>query len=451
MKRSSPGLGSLSRREFLRLAGMAAATQLFPWNWTEAMAQTSEDYKALVCVFLLGGNDGNNMIVPLDAASYANYGAVRASLALQQSTLLPLSAPSQGARTFGLHPALSDLVPLWQQGKFAVQCNVGPLIAPLTVAGYRSSRSLRPDSLFSHADQQAQWQTAESAQASRTGWGGRIADRLSGALSIPMVLSLAGTNPFGAGSTTSPLALPSSGTFGLSGPASVTHSAGVQGLLALDRNNQLVDAASSVMQAAIGSAALINPVLNGPSSVAMASFNGLTTSAAKQLLAAAKLIEARRALGAGRQIFFVAQTGYDTHSNQLVVQNRLLAELGPALAAFYTATAALGIADKVTTFTASDFARTLRPASGGGTDHAWGNHQLVIGGSVRGGDFYGTFPTLALNGPDDVDGSGRWLPTTSVDQYAATFARWFGVVPADLPVVLPNLPRFPTSNLGFLV
>lgn len=450
MAHKRSGLDNLSRRDFLRLAGMAAATQLFPWSWTEALAQTNEDYKALVCVFLLGGNDGNNMIVPLDSASYAAYSTVRAALALQQGTLLPASPPSQGGRSFGFHPALSALAPLWQQGKLAVQCNVGPLIAPLTVAGYKSSRSLRPNSLFSHADQQAQWQTAESALISRTGWGGRIADRLSGASSIPMILSLAGANPFSAGALTAPLALPSSGTFGFTGPASVTGSPGVQGLLALDRSNSLVDAASSVMQTAISSAAVINPILKGPSSAAMASFNGLATSTASQLLAVAKLIEARPAIGGTRQIFFVSQGGYDTHSNQLVVQNRLLAELGPALAAFYGATDALGIADKVTTFTASDFARTLRPASGGGTDHAWGNHQLVLGGSVRGGDFYGKFPTLALNGPDDVDGSGRWVPTTSVDQYAATFARWFGVAPSDLPIVLPNLPRFSTANLGFV-
>jgi uncharacterized protein (DUF1501 family) len=450
MTHKQSGLSNLSRRDFLRLAGMAAATQLFPWSWTEAVAQTNEDYKALVCVFLLGGNDGNSMIVPLDAASYAGYSSVRAALALPQNALSPMSPPSQGGRSFGLHPGLSALALPWQQGKLAVQCNVGPLIAPITVADYRNNRSLRPDSLFSHSDQQGQWQTSESAQISRTGWGGRIADRLSGPSSIPMILSLAGTSPFSAGAVTAPLVLPSSGTFGLTGPASVAGSPAVQGLLALDRSNGLIDAASSVMQMAISSAAVINPILNGASSAALAGFNGLATSTARQLLAVAKLIEARPAIGGTRQIFFVSQGGYDTHSNQLVVQNRLLAELGPALAAFYAATAALGVADKVTTFTASDFGRTLRPASGGGTDHAWGNHQLVLGGSVRGGDFYGRFPTLALNGPDDVDGSGRWVPTTSVDQYAATFARWFGVAASDLPIVLPNLARFSTGNLGFL-
>lgn len=443
-----------SRREFLRLAGMATAANLFPWHWGEAIAQSTEDYKALVCVFLLGGNDGNNMVVPLDASSYAAYSSVRATLAVQQGTLLPISPTSLAGRTFGLHPALADLLPIWQQGRLAVQCNVGTLVAPISVSDYKNNRTLRPDSLFSHSDQQAQWQTSEPAQASRSGWGGRIADRLStsaGPLNIPVALSLAGTNPFLAGNTTTPLALPATGTFGLSGPASISNSTTVQTLLALDRANGLVDAASGMMQSAISSASIINPIINGASSAAMAPFAAITaTGLSRQLLAVAKLIEARRTLGTKRQIFFVAQTGYDTHSNQLVAQNSLLSDLGPALAAFYNAISALGIGDKVTTFTASDFARTLRPASGGGTDHAWGNHQLVIGGSVRGGDFYGKFPTLALNGPDDVDGAGRWLPTTSVDQYAATFARWLGVPASDLPLVLPHLGRFATSDLGFL-
>lgn len=446
---------NLSRRQFLKLAGMAAATELFPWGWTEAVAASTEDYKALVCVFQLGGNDGNNMIVPYDLDSYAGYSSIRGALALPRNSLLQVSPPSQGGKSFGLHPALQNLLPLWQQGRMAVQCNVGTLLAPITVADYRNNRSLRPDSLFSHADQQNQWQTAESAQVSRTGWGGRIADRLAGAagiVNVPMVLSLAGTNAFGSGASTSSLSLPASGNFGLSGPASVTNSAALQTLLTLDRGNSLVDALSGVTQTALTSSAVINPVLTAPASTSMASFNGLTSSIARQLLAVARLIESRRTLGIGikRQIFFVSQGGYDTHSNQLVVQNSLLSDLGSALAAFYGATQALGIADKVTTFTASDFSRALRTSSGSGTDHAWGNHQIIIGDSVRGGDFYGRFPTLALNGPDDVDGAGRWLPTASVDQYAATLASWFGVAASDLPIVLPHLAGFQSSNLGFL-
>ena len=456
MTNFQPSPMNLSRRQFLKLAGMAAATELFPWGWTEAMAASNEDYKALICVFLLGGNDGNNMIVPYDIDSYAGYSSIRAALALPRNSLLPVSPPSQSGKSFGLHPALQNLLPLWQQGRMAVQCNVGTLVAPITVTDYKNNRSLRPDSLFSHADQQNQWQTSESTQTSRTGWGGRIADRLAGAagiINVPMILSLAGTNAFGSGATTSPLSLPASGSFGLSGTTSVINSAALQTLLTLDRGNGLTDALSGITQTAISSSAVLNPILTAPVSASLASFNGLTSSnsTAKQLLAVAKLIQARQTLGIKRQIFFVSQGGYDTHSNQLVVQNSLLSDLGSALAAFYGATQALGIADKVTTFTASDFARALRTSSGSGTDHAWGNHQIIIGDSVRGGDFYGKFPTLALNGPDDVDGSGRWLPTISVDQYAATFASWFGVAASDLSIVLPHLAGFQSSNLGFMM
>jgi uncharacterized protein (DUF1501 family) len=445
---------NLSRRQFLRLAGMAAATELFPWSWTEALATGNEDYKALVCVFLSGGNDGNNMIVPYDIDTYAGYSSVRAALALPRSSLLQVSPPSQGGRSFGLHPALHNLLPLWQQGRMAVQCNIGTLVAPITVTDYKNNRLLRPNSLFSHADQQYQWQTAESIQTSRTGWGGRIADHVAsaaGIINVPMVLSLAGTSAFGRGAATSSLSLPASGSFGLSGPVSVTNSAALKTLLTLDRGNSLTDALSDVTQEATRSSALINPILTTPVSASMAGFNGLTSSIAKQLLAVARLIEARGTLGIKRQIFFVSQGSYDTHSNQLVVQNNLLSDLGSALAAFYGATQALGIADKVTAFTASDFARALRTSSGSGTDHAWGNHQIIIGDSVKGGDFYGKFPTLVLNGPDDVDGSGRWVPTASVDQYAATFASWFGVTASDLPLVLPHLASFQSSNLGFLI
>ncbi len=444
---------SSSRRRFLQFASVAAASGCLPWQWTEALAASGEDYKALVCVFQLGGNDGNNMIVPYDADTYASYSAARATLAMAQNALLKLTPPSQGGRSFGLHIALQNLLPLWQRDRMAVQCNVGTLIAPITVTDYKNNRALRPDSLFSHSDQQNQWQTSESGRISRTGWGGRIADRLSatfGIVNVPMVLSLAGTNVFSTGAATSSLSLPATGSFGFSGPASVTNSAAAQTLLALDRGNGVVDALSAVTQSAINSSAVLSPILTGTASQAMSGFSGMTSSIARQLLAVAKLIEARQALGMKRQIFFVSQGGYDTHSAQLSVQNNLLTDLGNALAAFFAATETLGIAENVTSFTASDFGRALRVSSGSGTDHAWGNHQLILGGAVRGGDFYGKYPTLALNGPDDVDGSGRWLPTTSVDQFAATLASWFGASASDLPIVLPNLARFSTPNLGFL-
>ena len=450
---------ALSRRDFLRdslrYGALASTVNLVPLSWMQALAAGGEDYKALVCIFLNGGNDGNNMIVPTDSDSYATYSSSRSTLALAQNTLLPLAPPAQSGRTYGLHPALTDLYPYWQQGKLALQCNVGTLIAPLSVASYKSSPALRPNSLFSHADQQNQWQSAESAHSSRSGWGGRIADVMGvngyAPANLPMVLSLAGTNLFNAGASTMPLALPPVGSFGLSGSGTVTGSPAIAGLLALDRGNAIADAASGLMQNALSSAQQLAPILSGltPSAVT-SSFTGINTATSRQFQAIAKIIAARQTLGAKRQIFFVSQGGYDTHSNQLVVQNRLLSELGQAMAAFYKATDALGVADQVTSFTLSDFARTMRPNATNGSDHAWGNHQLILGASVKGGDFYGTFPNLTLKGPDDIDGSGRWLPTTSVDQYAATLANWFGVPTSSIASIFPNLSHFASSKLGFL-
>lgn len=443
-----------TRRNFLRHAAAFGAAQCLPWAILPAMAAPAGGYKALVCVFLFGGNDGNNMIVPLDSAAYATYSGVRGTLALPSSTLLAVSPRSQGGRQFGFHPALAALAPHWQKGKLAVQCNVGTLTAPISVAEYRSNPSLRPTSLFSHSDQQMQWQTADSLHESRTGWGGRFADVVSGTSGIvPPVLSFSGSTTFGVGDRTVALALPTSGGFRLSqasGNAGTVQRNALGNLLQLDRGNRLVDSASKLMQSAMAASDLLNPVLSGPAGPALSAFNGLNSSISAQLQAVAKLIAARDALGNGRQVFFVSQGGYDTHSNQIETQQRLLADLGAALNAFYLSTEAMGVAEQVVAFTASDFARTLRPASGGGTDHAWGGHQLVLGGAVRGGEFYGQFPVVALNSPNDIDGAGRWLPTTSVDQFAAGLGSWFGVSGGDLGYALPYLSRFSPLGPGFL-
>jgi len=201
---------------------------------------------------------------------------------------------------------------------------------------------------------------------------------------------------------------------------------------------------------AIAQSQLVNPVLTGASTIVDTAFTGLTTSVALQFKQVAKLIEARVALGVKRQVFFVSLGGFDTHANQTVVQQAQLNQLAPAMKAFYDATVTLGIAQNVTTFTMADFARTLQANSTGGTDHAWGNHHLVMGGSVKGGQLYGTFPTLTLGGPDDTDSRGRWIPTTSIEQYGGTLAAWFGVAGSDLDYIFPNRNRFSTTPIGFL-
>ena len=257
------------------------------------------------------------------------------------------------------------------------------------------------------------------------------------------------------GSAKSPLAIPTSGTFGLQGyntanAANTARKAALQQLLDMDRDNLFVGGASDIAGTAIDLSATVNPIISNDNSAVQALFAGQTSSISQQLLAVAKLIEARNSIGIKRQIFFVSLGGFDTHTNEVNVQQTLFGQLSPALKAFYDATVQLGVASNVTSFTLSDFGRTFKPAAGQGSDHAWGNHQLIIGGAVKGGDFYGKYPALQLSGPDDVTAEGRWLPTTAVDQYAATLATWFGLAAADLPTVLPTLGNFQAGNLGFM-
>jgi uncharacterized protein (DUF1501 family) len=418
-----------------------------------AAAQSTSDYKALVCVFLYGGVDGNNLVVPIDSAGYGQYAGVRtvaSGVNLTQAELLPIQ-PAGVATPFGLHPELSELHPLFAQKKLAIVANVGPLNEPTTKATYFSKR---PDNLFSHSDQQNQWQSAVSSGASRSGWGGRIADQLAAqAGSFPVVTSISGSSLFTAGEASSPLALPQTGGLALTqtaGSAAAARVAALKTILGVDRDNAYVKAASEITSQALALSDVVNPVLAATNSAVAPLFAGQNNSIANQLLQVAKLIEARAQTGARRQVFFVSLGGFDTHSNELTVLTNLLGQVSPAMRSFYDATQQLGVADKVTTFVLSDFGRTFQPASGAGTDHAWGNHLLVMGGAVRGGEMYGRYPTLARAGPDDADTAGRWIPTTSVDQYGATLARWLGLTEAQVAAVFPNLSRFATPDLGFL-
>lgn len=450
------------RREFLRRAATLTAgglaARLVPLSAlglaAEARAQAANEYKALVCVFLYGGVDGNNLVVPADTAGYARYAAVRSvasGVNLTQAEILPIQ-PGNSASPFGLHPELAQIHPLFAQKKLAILANVGTLNAPTTKASYLANR---PDNLFSHSDQQNQWQSSVSAGPSRSGWGGRIADAMAAqSAGFPVMTSIAGASLFASGDSTSPLALPASGGLALQGfngaSAANARLAAMQSILAADRDNAYVNAAGDIMSRAVSLSGIVNPILASNTSTVQALFAGQNSSVSQQLLQVAKLIEARGQTGATRQVFFVALNGFDTHSNELATMTTLLGQLSPALKAFYDATVQLGVAERVTTFTLSDFGRTFRPASGGGTDHAWGNHHFILGGAVRGGEMYGRYPELALAGPDDADAIGRWIPTTSVEQYGATLARWFGVSDAALATVFPNLSRFSADNLGFL-
>lgn len=461
------GFPMISRRRFLRSAGALGAVSamgtLEGMGLVRALAQSApvNDYKALVCIFLFGGNDGNNLVIPRDNAAYNRYASIRGAssaggIAIPQDQLVAINPRSLTAG-FGLHPQFAPLQSVWSDGKLAVACNVGTLQEPLTRTEYSQGTKARPEQLFSHSDQQAQWQAAISNQPSATGWGGRMADvlgSLNGSATLPMVASIAGSTLFTTGNTPKTIALPSSGSFGLSG---FTNSATSQArlnalreLLLLDSSNEFVREADDVFAQAIDASNTLNPILSGSVASLDSIFANARTSIGNQLLQVAKLINARTTIGLKRQIFFVSLGGFDTHANELNTHDTLYGQLAPAMRAFYDATVQLGVANQVTAFTLSDFGRTLQPASGGGSDHAWGNHHLIMGGAVKGGDFYGTFPQHVLGGPDDAGAEGRWIPTTSVDQYAATLASWMGVSNTDLPLVLPNIGRFASRNLGFL-
>lgn len=445
-----------TRREFLRdtscglgAAGLLSALGSFSRLEAALTSNAAADYKALVCIFLFGGNDANNMIVPYD--EYATYAAVRGTtLNIPRDALLQVSAASQKA-AFGLHPSLVELQGLYKEGKLAVLANVGTLSEPIT-RGQFLAGSPRPEGLFSHSDQQNAWQSSipfANDLTARTGWGGRLADAVAplNAGSFPMVVSTAGVPLFATGAYARPL-VPGAGLAGFNtSAASKARYSSLLRILGMGSQPALVGAAAGITRDGIEDIA----ALNG----ALAQATPLTTqfpatSLGTQLQKVASIIASRDALGVNRQIFFASLGGFDTHTGELATQETLLAQVSQAMAALYQATVEMGVAGQVTSFTLSDFGRTLQPASGGGSDHAWGSHHLIAGGAVKGGDFYGRFPTLALEGPDDASDEGRWVPTTSVDQYGATLARWFGLSSAELPAVFPYIGRFATSDLGFL-
>ncbi len=447
----------LSRRGFLRTtcftaaAGVAAAS-FSRLGLVNALAQTTQDYKALVCIFLFGGNDANNLIVPLGSSDYANYASIRAGLALPQGQLLPVS-PKSLSEPYGFHPQLAEMQSLFDGGQLALLANAGTLVQPTTRDQYLQGQATVPVNLFSHADQQQQMQTATLNTFADVGWGGRLADKIESIYggNFPVMISLAGSNVFAEGlvvrcieSSGNPTA-PLSGFYGSN--EDNVRLAALQSLLTFDTGLSLIQAASTTTT---------NAMQDGKTlAAALAQGTELNTQFPKsslggQLQQVAQIIQVRSALGLPRQIFFVSSGGFDTHSDQLVQQTSLYQDLSQSMNAFYQATVEIGVEPQVTTFTLSDFGRTFQPDSTSGTDHAWGSHHLMMGGAIAGGDFYGTFPTQVLGGPDDATNQGRWIPTTSLDQYGATLAQWFGVQPADLPSIFPNLPNFQNQTLNFV-
>lgn len=442
-----------SRRGIIKLgAASVGSLALRPFGLLPALAQSgSSDYRALVCVFLFGGNDSNNMVIPADDTSFKAYTSLRGQLALGGAQITsPVYARSSSA-PFVFHSDLAPLASLFSSNELAVVANVGSLVQPTTRVQFQSQSSPVPVNLFSHSDQQRQWQTSSANGLSPTGWAGRAADLVASQnfSNFPTFFSVAGNTVMGSGASTSPVAVSPGGSLDLAGfstsSASQTRKAALQNLLTLNSGVKLAQSANGVVSDSLADAQALDNAL-AKSSPLSTTFP--TTSLGSQLAQVAQIIKAREGLGMRRQIFFCSLGGFDTHANELATLKVLYPQLSGALASFNNAMTELGTQNLVTTFTESDFSRTFQPTSADGSDHAWGSHHLVMGGAVKGGEIYGAFPTFALGGPNDTDTRGRWIPTTSIDQYGASLCSWFGIDDANLPAVFPNFANFGSRKLG---
>ena len=472
-----------TRREFIRQAACAAvgtismsATIRDLRFINAAAAQTSlGDYKALVCIFLSGGNDSNNLIIPR-GPDYADYAARRGLLALPENLLNNLTSLNNDGHTYGLHTKVPEVAQLFGEGKSAILLNSGPLSYPLTLAQYKSGAVPKPPQLFSHSDQVTHWQTSLPDQPPKTGWGGRIADLMhplqldlingipsANSAKIALCTSLAGANTYEVGGVFGQYHVSTGGAVTLSNVTG-NRLQTVQDLIALPDVNLQRQAYAGVVKNAVDTGALLNTSIAPTSAATYWNTQFSTGSLGTQLRMIARLIQARGTLNMKRQIFFASVGGYDTHTSQIGTtagnpdptigsHANLLTELSKGIFAFQRAMEQLGISDKVTSFTASDFGRTLPTNSiydVAGSDHGWGSHHLITGGAVRGQRTYGTFPILANGSPDDL-GTGRWIPKVSVDEYSATLAKWFGVSNSNIATIFPNIGRFASPDLGFML
>ena len=442
-----------SRRDFLRdairsVSAIGALGALSKFGEMNAMAAGGSGYQALVCIFLSGGNDGHNTVIPITTAqqSFSLYQNARGALGLSQASLLPIN---NGSDVYGLHPMLPEIQGLYNAGHAAVLANVGMLVEPIDRVAYNTNNSsILPNALFSHSDQAGQWQTSIPTGLGNTGWGGRIADLMQSSnagSTFPAMTSTNGSSLFLTGQQSFAANVPASSATPLNYGNSARQ-AGLQQLLTFDNGLQLVQAANATMGRGQSYANALGGAL---ASATLATQFPAGNPLASQLQTVARIIKVLSTLGLLRQIFFCELDGFDTHSGQLPIQSALLQQLSQAVLAFYQATQELGVDQNVTTFTASEFGRSLVPNSTG-SDHAWGNHHFVIGTGVKGGQFFGQFPSLALGSNYDATGTGTLIPTTSVDQYGATLAQWFGVGAASLPAIFPNIGNFPSSNIGIL-
>lgn len=441
----------LTRRRFLGEASCAAVgtTALFNTALNMKMfgglAACAPGYRGLVCLFFSGGIDSFNVLVPRGPFEWNEYAGVRGDLALPADTLLPIEPRTSTGRSMGLHPGLVELQALFQANRLALLSNVGTLVQPTTLQQYRNGTVPLPLGLFSHSDQAMHWQTSLPDQRNATGWAGRMADLLEECNcnpNISMNISLAGSNVFQSGQRSVHYTITENGSEGLrdyggTQPRQRVYTEAVDGLLGLHYQHLFEKTFAARMRGAIDAHVTFSEAIaQVPPLETQFSDNSLS----RKLRMIALTIAAREALCMRRQTFFVEVGGWDHHDEVVANQAQMLPVVSRALSEFVSALEELGVSDQVTTFTASDFARTLS-SNGRGSDHAWGGNHMILGGAVSGGDVYGRFPDLYLGSAQDVE-RGRLIPTTSVDEYFATLALWFGVPAADLDLVLPNIGRF---------
>ncbi|HTF94660.1 MAG TPA: DUF1501 domain-containing protein [Cellvibrio sp.] len=451
---------NINRRELLRKAtSLAVGSSAFYatsgyFQLANALSQPEDDYKALVCIFLFGGNDAFNMVVPTSDTGYTAYKTTRQTLAIEQSSLLSISPTNDIGIPLGFHPSMPQVQQLFNSGKLALLANVGALVEPVTRTSYQGNKSLLPPQLFSHNDQQTFLQSLQSS-ARRNGWAGRAADAMLAVNTnkkLSMNISLSGSNTWQSGASVTPYSIDAAGIKELENFNKKSTDARelsriqiYQALLAQSQENIFQREFARTQTLAWELAGEVKTALDAQSPLQTQFPSG--NPLASNLKMVAQMLSARNALQVKRQTFFIGMGDFDTHGDQLRRHTLLLGQLSSALDAFYKATEELGIANKVTTFTTSDFGRTLT-SNGDGTDHGWGSHQMIMGGAVNGGNIYGQYPELVIGGKDDI-GEGRIIPTTSMDQYAATLANWYGLPANNFADVFPNLTRFDSTDLEF--
>lgn len=443
---------ALSRRALLALTAKTGLAGVTAPLWSsllssQAFAQSGSGYKAIIVVSLPGGNDGNNTLIPLDTDVYNQYQSLRPSLAVWRGDAQALNFPGPDGKPYALHPALRNVASLYNQKRAAVIANIGPLRQPATKAQLLADNSLVPAALFSHTNGIAQWQSASTVAMPATGWGGRMADLLAAQSgSLPPVLDAGFASLFTVGNSVQAISVQANSGYLTALPDGMD--AAILAIAGGDTgsSNTIVAQAAKLRSAATQQQLIIAQAQAMGANLATPFPN---TGFGNALKAVAQCIAGRSVIGASRQIFYCNQGGYDTHDTQLSLHYNLLAELDGGLGAMMAAIDELGLSNQVLLCTLSDFNRSMTANDNGGTDHAWGNHQLLLGG-IRGGQIFGQYPTLDLGGASDLYTQGLWIPTLSVTQMAAGIGAWMGLTNTQLASVFPDLANFPTGALSFL-